>query len=207
MCPSVCCKQYFEKAVVWSSQCLEHTFSILFYNCIVPLGFRPFELWLLFPGKASCDSHATKLTVHAGCFSVSITHRTLTWITGSLKCTQMLMQGSCTWVCMDAVRQTMLKVDSGRKILWHSRESDLPQRASPSLYQLSYIPSHERWRSVLSKTIHLANQACNLNYCTHSLFEVSTGWFSVLPSAMVLCTCTHFSFGLFILRLFSYLFD
>ena len=37
------------------------------------------------------QSRATQPTVHAGCFSVSVIHRTLTWTTGSLKCTQMLM--------------------------------------------------------------------------------------------------------------------
>ena len=38
----------------------------------------------------SGDSGATKPTVHAGCFIVSIIHRTLTWTTGSLTCVQML---------------------------------------------------------------------------------------------------------------------
>ena len=44
------------------------------------------------PGKASCDSCTTQPTVHSGCFSVPIIHRTLTWTTGSLTCAQMLMQ-------------------------------------------------------------------------------------------------------------------
>ena len=42
------------------------------------------------PGKANCDSHAAQPTMHAGCFSVSTIQRTLTWITGSVMCTQML---------------------------------------------------------------------------------------------------------------------
>ena len=42
-----------------------------FYNWNVPLEFL-------------------QSTVYAGCFSVSITHRTLTWTTGSLTCAQML---------------------------------------------------------------------------------------------------------------------
>ena len=41
--------------------------------------------------KLGLLSRATQPTVHAGCFSVSIIHPTLTWTTGSLMCTQMLM--------------------------------------------------------------------------------------------------------------------
>ena len=36
-------------------------------------------------------SRATKPTVHAGSFSVSIIHQTLTWTTGSLTCVYILM--------------------------------------------------------------------------------------------------------------------
>ena len=40
---------------------------------------------LLFPGENQPrQSRAAQPTVHAGCFSVSIIHRTLTWTTGSL---------------------------------------------------------------------------------------------------------------------------
>ena len=63
-----------------------------FYSCIVPVGFLPWEIWVAFPGESQLrQSHATQPTVHAGCFSVSIIHRILTWTTGSLTCTQMLM--------------------------------------------------------------------------------------------------------------------
>ena len=82
------------------------------------------------------DSHATQPTVHAGCFSVSIIHQTLTWTTGSLTCAQM-----CTWGCTDTVRESARKVYSGRKIPCRTGESNLRrQRAGPMLYQLSYIP-------------------------------------------------------------------
>ena len=40
-------------------------------------------------GKASCDSRAPLPTVHAGCFSVSIIHWTLTWTKWSLTCAHM----------------------------------------------------------------------------------------------------------------------
>ena len=47
---------------------------------------------------------------------------------------------SCTWGCMDTIRESALKVDSGRKIPYRTRESNLRQRrAGPMLYQLSYI--------------------------------------------------------------------
>ena len=47
---------------------------------------------LLSPWKSQLwQSRATQPTVHAGCFSVSIFHRTLTWTTGSWTCAQMLM--------------------------------------------------------------------------------------------------------------------
>ena len=45
-----------------------------------------------FSGESQLQqSHATHPTVHAGCFSVSKIHQTLTWTTGSLMCAQMLM--------------------------------------------------------------------------------------------------------------------
>ena len=49
------------------------------------------KFWSISPGKASCDSRATQPTVRAGCFCVSIIHRTLTCTTGSLTCTQLLV--------------------------------------------------------------------------------------------------------------------
>ena len=61
-------------------------------NCIVPLGFLPWEIRVAFPGENQLrQTRATQPRVHVGCFGVSIIHRTLTWPTGSLTCTQMLM--------------------------------------------------------------------------------------------------------------------
>ena len=66
--------------------------GVTFYNCIVPVGFLPWEIRVAFPGESQLlQSRTTQPTVHAGCCSVSIIHRTLTWITGSLTCTQILM--------------------------------------------------------------------------------------------------------------------
>ena len=54
-------------------------FYFPFYICIVPMGFLPWEIRVAFPGKSQLrQSRANKPTVHAGCFSVSIIHRTLT---------------------------------------------------------------------------------------------------------------------------------
>ena len=54
------------------------------------MGFLPWEIPVAFPGESQLrQSRATQPTVHAGCFSVSIIHRTLTWTTGSLMCAQM----------------------------------------------------------------------------------------------------------------------
>ena len=54
------------------------------------MGFLPWEIRVAIPGESQLEqSRATQSTVYAGCFSVSIIHRTLTWITGSLRCAQM----------------------------------------------------------------------------------------------------------------------
>ena len=49
---------------------------------------------------------------------------------------------NCTWGCMDTVRESALKVDSGRKIPCRTGELNLHQQpAGLMLYQLSYIPT------------------------------------------------------------------
>ena len=48
----------------------------------------------------------------------------------------------CTRGCMGTVKESTLKVDSGRKIPCRTGESNLrQQRADPTLNQLSYIPA------------------------------------------------------------------
>ena len=45
--------------------------------------------------------------------------------------------------CMDAVGDSALKFDSERKMACRTGESNLRhRRAGPTLYQLSYIPTH-----------------------------------------------------------------
>ena len=49
------------------------------YNCIVSMGFLPKKIRVAFPGESQLrHSRATRPRVHAGCFSVSTIHRTLT---------------------------------------------------------------------------------------------------------------------------------
>ena len=107
------------------------------------MGFLPWEIRVAFPGKSQLrQSCATQPTVHAGCFSVSRIHRTLTWTTESLTCVQMFMHAIAHGSVRTHVRESALKVDHGRKIPCRAVESILRQRRDgPMLYQLSYIPN------------------------------------------------------------------
>ena len=52
----------------------------------------------------------------------------------------------CTQGCVDTVRESALKADSGSKIPCCNGGSNLPQRrAGPTLYQLSYIPAQHKF--------------------------------------------------------------
>ena len=101
--------------------------SNTFYKvCIVPMENSG---CFFFPGESQLrQSRATQPKVHAGCFSVSIIHRTLTWTTGSLVCAQMLMHAIAHQGVRTHVRDCALKVDSGRKIPCCTGESNLCQR-------------------------------------------------------------------------------
>ena len=73
-------------------QTIRTTFFVNFLQPFCPKGISPTRNSDCFLGESQLrQSRATKPTVHAGCFSVSIIHRTLTWTTGSLMYTQMLM--------------------------------------------------------------------------------------------------------------------
>ena len=100
-----------------------------FYDCISRVGFLPREIRVAFPMESRLrQSGATQQTVHARCFSVSIIHRTLTWTTGSLPCELMLIHGIAHGGVRTHVRESALKVDSGRKIPCRNGESNLRQR-------------------------------------------------------------------------------
>ena len=67
------------KQVLLAAGCRETVpFNTFFYNCIVPLGFPPWEIRVAFFGERQLQqSRASQPTVHAGRFSVSIINRTL----------------------------------------------------------------------------------------------------------------------------------
>ena len=107
-------------------------FFFFFYNCIVPLGLLQWEIRVAFPGENRLrQSHATQPTVHAGCYSVCTIHRTLTWTTGSLTCSQRRTP-------LESLHRK-LSLWEKKKIPYRTGESNLSQRhGGPTLYQ------HER---------------------------------------------------------------
>ena len=106
-------------------------------NCIIPMGFLPWETWVAFSRESQLQqSHITQPTVHAGCFSFAIIPLTLTWTTGSLTCTQTLMHAIAHGGVWANIRESALKVGSGRKIPCCTRESNQHQQHDgPMLYQ------------------------------------------------------------------------
>ena len=105
-------------------------------------------------------SRATQPTVLVGCFSISIIKRTLTWTTGSWTCAQMWMHAIAHGGCTDTVRESALKVDSGRKIPCRTGESNQRwRRAGPMLYQLSYIPTKQSF-TVFTKRLRRSHGVC-----------------------------------------------
>ena len=91
--------------------------------------FLLWEIRVTFPRESQLrQTRTTQPTVHAGCFSVSITHRTLTWTRGSVTCAQILMHVIAHRGVQTHVREYALKADSGRKIPCRTGESNLRQR-------------------------------------------------------------------------------
>ena len=107
------------------------------------MAFLQWENQVTCPGESRLrQSRATQPTVHAGRFSVSIIHGTLTRDYGIFNMRTDVNARDCTRGCKDTVSESALKVDSGRKIPCRIGESNLcRRRAGPMLYQLSYIPN------------------------------------------------------------------
>ena len=85
---------------------------------------------------------ATQPTVHAVCFSCFHNPKNSDMDYGIFNVRTVIDACSRTWGCMDAVRESALKVDSGRKLSCRTGESNLRrQRAGPMFHQLSYIPT------------------------------------------------------------------
>ena len=131
---------------------------------------------LLSSRKAICSSRTTQPTVHAGCFSVSMIHQTLTWTTEFWMWAQMLMHAISHWCVGTCVIEYALKVDFGRKILCCTRESNLPQWcAGPMFHQLSHIPASLRPHCFLPSSF----PACSWNCIPASVilaFEAKMAW-------------------------------
>ena len=126
----------------WTLQLGIQLTTFFFYNCVVSMGFLPWENQVAFPRESQLQqSHATQRMVHAGYFSLSIIYRTLTWTTGSLTCAQVLTRGTAHKGVQTYVRESALKMDSGRKIPCRTRELNLHQRHDgPMLYQWATSP-------------------------------------------------------------------
>ena len=128
------------------------------------------------------QSRATQSKMHAGRFSICIIHRTLTLSTEKIfnvprdvnaadcarGCTDYRIfyvrtdvnACNCTWWCTDTARESLLKVDSGRKIPCRTGESNLYQRrAGAMLNQLNYIPT-----SLCADRRNLYDYSSNLMY-------------------------------------------
>ena len=90
-CSGFCCDTigkslYFDRAASW----LKHFFFffLAIYDCIVPIRFLSWEIWVALTRESQLrQNRATLHAVHAGCWNVSTIHQTLTWTTGSLTCT------------------------------------------------------------------------------------------------------------------------
>ena len=152
-------------------------FLFFFNNCIVPKEFLLWEIRVAFPRESQLrQSHATQPIVHAGCLSVSIIRRTLTWTTdyGIFTVHTDVNVCHCTWACTDTVRKSALKVDPGRKIPRRTRQLNLcRQHAGPMLYQLGYIPTKPGW----SYFWHMASMHLNM---LHMEWQLLGFWLTVM---------------------------
>ena len=141
-------------------QCRQEFFFLITACIARPIGISPKGNWDYFPREiqlrqsratqatvhAGCMSvsiiHRTLTCVHAGCLSVSIIHRTLTWTTGSLTCAQMLMYVVAHGDDLSGHRKRVL-VDSGS--LHQGTEPVSAACRSDALpAELSYTPALHR---------------------------------------------------------------
>ena len=112
-----------------------------FTSVLSPWDFSRGKFGLLSPGKVSCNRVALpNLLCVLGVLVFFMIYRTLSWTTGSLTRAQTLMHTIENGGVRTHVRESALKVDSGRKIPCRTGESNQRQRrAGPIVYQLIYI--------------------------------------------------------------------
>ena len=123
------------------------------------MAFLPWEIRVAFPRESQLRQRRdTQPRVHDGCFSVSIIHRREATNPSNSRMDYRIFnvrtrENACACVrgCTDTVRESALKIGSGRKIPSCTGELMLCQRrASPMLYQLSYIPNPEYYLSSIT---------------------------------------------------------
>ena len=124
-------------------------------NCIASKGPLQWEIQVVSMGKANL--WVMQPTMHAGC-CVSIINQMMTWTTGSLMCTQMLIHVTAhggVQIPYDSLHWKSTLGLSRKKIPCHSWESNLRrQSASPMLYQLNYIPTRTRTHTCINTHTH-----------------------------------------------------
>ena len=159
--------QYFTRWKSWF-----FFFHFTFYNCIVPFGFLQWKTQVAFPWESQLQqSHTIQPMVHAGCFSVSIIHRTMTWTTRSLTCTRILMHEIAHRGCAGTTRESALKVDSGRKIPCLTGESNLFNFGVNSVprkkqtYFLPHPPPHPHPNNPITKSFSSCSPASLIVFC------------------------------------------
>ena len=111
-----------------------------FHNCIVPMGFLPLGC---VPRENPAATESRYSTYGAcwvfWCFCNPPNSDT---DYGIFNVRTDVNASDCTRGCTDTVRESALKVDSGRKIPCRPWESNLRRRhAGPILYQLGHIPT------------------------------------------------------------------
>ena len=81
---------------------------------------------------------------------------------------------SCTSGCMDTIKESALKVDSGRKIPCCTGESSLcQQHAGQMLYQLSYTPPPPTHTLVNAKYWKHKRSSWSFQFCVHTMHSTS----------------------------------
>ena len=129
------------------------------------MGFLPWEIRVSFPGESELrQSHATQPTAHAGYFSVSIIQRTLTWITGSLTCAQVLMSSVC-WTSDILNRLVPFKYTNRTYIiLVHYTKFELDLTPPPLFFFFFTVNYRACIRKQLKRVIHSSVSPAKVEY-------------------------------------------
>ena len=104
-------------------------FPLTFYNCIVPMGFLPWEIRVALPRERQLRQiRATQPMVHAGCFECFHNPPNSDMDYRIFNVSTNVSAFDCTRGVRTHVRDSALKVDSGRKISCRTGESNMRQR-------------------------------------------------------------------------------